>query len=1173
MSSDHDDETLYNVASYSDKELLEILDVTPHASDRELEATIVQMMNLHPEQRAFFEGIYRRFFDLASSSDEDEDKEGFETMVLQDKNVKVSKEVLDEDVKQGEAALTSSMNLGALLGAPPDNRQTQSTVLTKAVDYIKDPKSLNPTFNNTIQRVLIVDSRCRDRTVYPSSTDFTLNLTEILKNVLALNFYYVNVPYTWYTISKAYGANFFYLNGNAPGINDVNHAIQVSVLPGNYTTPQSLVEAVNAGIQNLAQTRPDISFGSSGVVVNSTMSGDGKATFTWDIQNRFGDSSYELKWSYWTSPISGLATASVPGFLGFLRNPTYALSSVLSNFGHAYVAGDLDMVDEIFQVDASNNYFTILNKSAEGAVLNTIVIEILPLGAYNRNDLVQKVCVAMQGSPFLNAQYSGIFFQQDNFDSDYVMRFRLTVQMNRFTTSNQVGQTQVIVFPDESARVDPAVWTGASSAFFFDAGAAANVNSTVAELGSGLGDVYDQTGYSSSAFYTYTVPDVQLVFTCKKFPEGVADAFNRVNSFSIQIPKGSDYTLHSYQATINDSFRAQLPNNFKIDDGAPKLFQYDYYARGRAYMNVGFQFAMTYKNFTVNATNSVLSTVFGLPAIMDFRDGSSVYVGTPFALSSSSYLVNNDNRRVVIRTVSGDSAFTFHLPYAPTEDRPKHKNPNNGSWYTYSDLSGIEAAFNGGKYGFNNVQSKTASYQVNNGGGTYVQGGATSVVQDALYGLNLTGTRIAFTVAGQQATCTLSWNISNLVTEQDYTLSLDGDSWGSDFGFTEVDYTLNDSRWSPTGSAFATVYADKDVLTTSMKIYTTTSSDGQIQQNNQLVVQPRANADSLSEAIIVTIPPGLYNRFELVRAWNAAFAKSAVLQGTRFVWCGDDLENVRIDWKVNKVYRAQDYTLTFFDIYEFGHCENSGSTGNTSLRSIRWEQTLGWLLGFRSLTAYNLLETEARSSNKDVEYASKNPYKLVLPSLAVQLTGDTPVNVNIYNQLHVVLDDYTSNHMNDGVVTVAPPTPNTSIQSYASKAAKRCNPTTNQAMPSFQSTDPTMTDSTGRLAPLLSENQMYAALVTGQSRQDIQNKVAKTQSPATNVKDMFALVPLKLSGMQVGQAYTEFGGTLQQNNRKYFGPVNIQRLGIKLLSDRGDVVDLNNNDWSVGIICDISIQY
>ena len=119
---------------------------------------------------------------------------------------------------------------------------------------------------------------------------------------------------------------------------------------------------------------------------------------------------------------------------------------------------------------------------------------------------------------------------------------------------------------------------------------------------------------------------------------------------------------------------------------------------------------------------------------------------------------------------------------------------------------------------------------------------------------------------------------------------------------------------------------------------------------------------------------------------------------------------------------------------------------------------------------------------------------------------------------------------------------------------------------------PAATDAQGRTAPPLTQNQMYAALAQNQVKSAMSNNPHLLYSSAPNLKDMFSLIPLKLSGLQVGQSYTEFGGTLQQSNRKYFGPVDIFRIGLKLISDRGDVVDLNNNDWSIGIICDVSIQ-
>jgi hypothetical protein len=64
---------------------------------------------------------------------------------------------------------------------------------------------------------------------------------------------------------------------------------------------------------------------------------------------------------------------------------------------------------------------------------------------------------------------------------------------------------------------------------------------------------------------------------------------------------------------------------------------------------------------------------------------------------------------------------------------------------------------------------------------------------------------------------------------------------------------------------------------------------------------------------------------------------------------------------------------------------------------------------------------------------------------------------------------------------------------------------------------------------------------------------------------MFALLPVKASG-QPGSIYVEFGGTLQQQERIYFGPVNIRRIAIKLINDKGDTVDLNGGDWSFQLV-------
>ena len=69
------------------------------------------------------------------------------------------------------------------------------------------------------------------------------------------------------------------------------------------------------------------------------------------------------------------------------------------------------------------------------------------------------------------------------------------------------------------------------------------------------------------------------------------------------------------------------------------------------------------------------------------------------------------------------------------------------------------------------------------------------------------------------------------------------------------------------------------------------------------------------------------------------------------------------------------------------------------------------------------------------------------------------------------------------------------------------------------------------------------------------------------VKDVFALIPISTSKYENGSFISEISGSLQVQERVYFGPVNIQRMTVKLVNDRGDLVDLNNSNWSFSIQC------
>ena len=51
-----------------------------------------------------------------------------------------------------------------------------------------------------------------------------------------------------------------------------------------------------------------------------------------------------------------------------------------------------------------------------------------------------------------------------------------------------------------------------------------------------------------------------------------------------------------------------------------------------------------------------------------------------------------------------------------------------------------------------------------------------------------------------------------------------------------------------------------------------------------------------------------------------------------------------------------------------------------------------------------------------------------------------------------------------------------------------------------------------------------------------------------------------------GEPLVEFGRILEENVRTYSGPVDIERLKIQLLDDKGNLVNLHDNDWSFSLV-------
>jgi hypothetical protein len=247
---------------------------------------------------------------------------------------------------------------------------------------------------------------------------------------------------------------------------------------------------------------------------------------------------------------------------------------------------------------------------------------------------------------------------------------------------------------------------------------------------------------------------------------------------------------------------------------------------------------------------------------------------------------------------------------------------------------------------------------------------------------------------------------------------------------------------------------------------------------------------------------------------------------------------------INKVFTAADYRLVFYDPISFVSCYSGASRkGNKSIANATWDTTIGWLLGFRNNIVYYLKDYKGTTDNTELIYYDGS---------ACVLVGDTAVSTNLYNYFLIVLDDYVQNHLNDGLVTIT--TQETSLKHPAVKYV--CDPATQQliARPADYGT-PGIT---------YTNNQLYAF------NQQVQSQKVRDKSYSNGpfVKDIFGIIPMKTAGLANGSVYVEFGGTLQNQDRLYFGPVNIHRMTIRLLNDRGDLVDLNNANWSFSLVCE-----
>ena len=246
-----------------------------------------------------------------------------------------------------------------------------------------------------------------------------------------------------------------------------------------------------------------------------------------------------------------------------------------------------------------------------------------------------------------------------------------------------------------------------------------------------------------------------------------------------------------------------------------------------------------------------------------------------------------------------------------------------------------------------------------------------------------------------------------------------------------------------------------------------------------------------------------------------------------------------------------------------------------------FNNTLGWIMGYR------------------------------LPYVNINSSGNTAsaiLDLNGTKYLIIVVDDYNQNHVNNSLVSISQFSNTLKMPSYYSPDLPyTCLTPAQQGNNLSQLVSGVVTESlfdnqgfneqsglipgqqnglliagkyegdytnTQIVLPSAPRTLTQAQLYTINSINSNNNNLTNYLSKAPTSSDIIGILPVKTStGVPTGSLLVEFSGSLQDSSRIYFGPVNIDRMAVKLLDDKGNVLNLNGNDWCFTLVCECLYQY
>ena len=232
------------------------------------------------------------------------------------------------------------------------------------------PGVINPIKKRTNTLNLNIDSRFRDNYYSTSSSNFMVQLPMQLSDVLSIQLSAIELPITFYTVSKQFGNNFFTVK-----LTDTNEIQIVNIPDGNYTNI-GIIDVINNELSLLTGNFAKIVFV---ININGSVNGSGQTM----VGCKIGETPFDFELNFQADKYGNddkntplpLKFGWILGFRNgiYTNTQNYVSEAVVNTTGPNYVY----LVIDDYNNSVNNSFYSAFNSS----LLNKNILARISLNA------------------------------------------------------------------------------------------------------------------------------------------------------------------------------------------------------------------------------------------------------------------------------------------------------------------------------------------------------------------------------------------------------------------------------------------------------------------------------------------------------------------------------------------------------------------------------------------------------------------------------------------------------------------------------------------------------------------------------------------------------------------------------------------------------------------------